>query len=57
MKEANALAYYSMATLLIAKRVVGIGEIGVGEIYKSRDYVWLAVDMFEEQSWVQFIKC
>jgi hypothetical protein len=57
MTEANALAYYNTATLLLAKRVVGIGKMGVGEIYKNRDYVSLAVNMFEEQSWVQFIKC
>jgi hypothetical protein len=30
MAVANALAYYDTATMLMAKRLVGIGENGVG---------------------------
>jgi hypothetical protein len=53
MALANELAYYSVTISLMAKRQVGMGKMGVEEMYKSRDYVLLAVDMFVEQSWVQ----
>jgi hypothetical protein len=57
MAKANALAFYNTTILLIAKRLVGMGKMGMGEMYKSRDYVLLAVDMFVEQSWVQCHYC
>jgi len=57
MAVANARSYYNMATSLMVKRLVIMGKMGVGEMYKRRDYVFLAVDMFVEQSSVQFIKC
>jgi hypothetical protein len=37
MADSNTQPYYDTATMLMAKRLVGIGEngVGVGEMYKS----------------------